>query len=161
MEHIEHVLKNLTHGVYVVGVAEGNVKHAFTASWIMQASFSPILLAISINPKHASYSLLKQGKVCSVNVLSQQQIDLAAHFGTSGLVDKMSVGQWTTAITGAPILEQSLAYFDCKVSHETDAGDHRVVICEVMGAKLLHKGKPMLYAETGQLDNSAALYHNS
>jgi len=160
MDHIEPVLKNLTHGVYVIGVTDGTTPHAFTAAWVMQASFSPILLAISINPKHASYSLLKQGKVCSVNVLSQQQIDLAAHFGTSGLVDKMSVGQWTTATTGAPILEQSLAYFDCKVSHEIEAGDHRVVICEVVDAKVLHEGKPMMYAETGKMDNSSALYHN-
>jgi len=158
VDNIEQVLKKLTHGVYVIGATDGETSHAFTAAWVMQASFSPVLLAISINPEHTSYGLLKQGKVCSVNVLSQQQMDLAAHFGTSGLVDKMSVGQWATATTGAPILEQSLAYFDCKVSHETEAGDHRIIICEVVDAKLLHEGRSMMYLETDNMDNSSELY---
>jgi len=158
VKNIEQVLKKLTHGVYVIGVTDGETSHAFTAAWVMQASFSPVLLAMSINPEYTSYGLLRQGKVCSVNVLSQQQMDLAAHFGTSGLVDKMSVGQWATATTGAPILEQSLAYFDCKVSHETEAGDHRIIICEVVDAKLLHEGRSMMYVETDNMDNSAELY---
>ncbi len=158
MDNIEPALKKLTHGVYVIGVIDGKTTHAFTAAWVMHVSFSPVLLAISIHPEHKSYTLLKQGKVCSVNVLEQQQMDLAAHFGTSGLVDKMSVGQWTTATTGAPILEQSLAYFDCKVSHETTAGDHRLLICEVVDAKVLREGQPMMYTETDNMDKHSELY---
>ena len=158
MEDIESVLKHLTHGVYVVGVAEGEQTHAFTAAWVMQVSFAPVLLAISINPEHHSYQLLKKGKVCSVNVLSQQQMPMAMHFGQSGLKDKMSVGTWAAALTGAPVLQESLAYFDCKVSHEVSAGDHQLVICEVLEARQLNIGVAMRYNDTGSMDNSAELY---
>ena len=46
------LFKRLTQGVYVVGVAHGEERNAFTASWVMQVSFDPLLLALSINPHH-------------------------------------------------------------------------------------------------------------
>lgn len=158
MTHIQETLKQLTHGVYVIGVSHDGQINAFTASWVMQVSFSPVLLAISINPQHYSYALLKKGQVCSINVLAQAQQSLAMHFGQSGNPEKMSVGTWKTALTGAPVLQESLAYFDCKVSHETKAGDHQLITCEVVEAQKLNRGRALLYHETGNMDNSIKLY---
>lgn len=60
MQEIENILQHITQGVYVVAVADGDKTNAFTAAWVMQVSFSPLLLAISINPEHYSYQLLKK-----------------------------------------------------------------------------------------------------
>ena len=158
MQDIETILQHITQGVYVVGVADGDKTNAFTAAWVMQVSFSPLLLAISINPEHYSYQLLKHGGVCSVNVLSQDQMHLAKHFGQSGISDKMSTGTWAAALTGAPVLQESLAYFDCKVSHETSAGDHQLVVCEVLEARQINVGVAMSYSDTGNMDNSTESY---
>jgi len=159
MQKVDKLLQQmLSQGVYVVGVGEGSETNAFTAAWVMQVSFAPVLLAISINQEHRSYLLLKKSGVCSVNVLSQQQMSLAEHFGRSDLEDKMARATWAAAVTGAPVLQESLAYFDCKVSHEIVAGDHRLVICEVIEARQLNTGSPMLYSDTGTMDNSAELY---
>ena len=73
--------KRLTQGVYVVGVAHGETRNAFTAAWVMQVSYDPLLLALSINPNHSSYRLLKEGRSFSVNVLKKGQLDLADHYG--------------------------------------------------------------------------------
>ena len=67
------LFKRLTQGVYLVGVAQGEARNAFTAAWIMQVSFDPLLLALSINPHHSSYRLLKDGGAFSVNVLKNDQ----------------------------------------------------------------------------------------
>ena len=48
------LFRRLTNGLYVVGVAHGDRRDAFTAAWITQVSFQPLLLALSINPTHAS-----------------------------------------------------------------------------------------------------------
>jgi flavin reductase (DIM6/NTAB) family NADH-FMN oxidoreductase RutF len=158
MQEIENILQHITQGVYVVAVADGDKTNAFTTAWVMQVSFSPLLLAISINPEHYSYQLLKKGGVCSVNVLSREQMHLAEHFGKSGLSDKMSRGTWAAALTGVPVLQESLAYFDCKVSHEISAGDHQIVVCEVQEARQLNAGVAMCYSDTGNMDNSSDLY---
>ena len=60
MSHsIAALFQRVTQGVYVVGVAHGAVRNAFTAAWVTQVSFDPLLLALSINPHHSSYGLLK------------------------------------------------------------------------------------------------------
>lgn len=156
----EQLFKHLSHGVYVIGVCAGERRNAFTAAWVMQASFQPPLLAISINPEHYSYQLMQAGGVCSVNVLGNHQNAIAEHFGRAGLTDKTAGVTWHTAKTGAPILSESLAYFDCQVSHYTDAGDHKIVVCKVIAGATLNQGQPLLYNQTGNMDGSAELYKN-
>ena len=85
------LFQRLTQGVYVVGVAHGEVRNAFTAAWVMQVSFDPLLLALSINPHHSSYGLLKEGRAFSVNVLKKGQLDLAAHYGRPAGPDKLAL----------------------------------------------------------------------
>jgi flavin reductase (DIM6/NTAB) family NADH-FMN oxidoreductase RutF len=72
-------------GVYLVGVAPGELRNAFTAAWVMQVSFDPLLLALSINPRHSSYGLLTEGRAFSINVLKKSQLDLAKWSEGTGL----------------------------------------------------------------------------
>lgn len=157
IENAESLVKQISHGVYVIGVGVGERQNAFTAAWVMQVSFEPLLLAISINPKHYSYQLLQESGVCTVNVLGQEQYAIAQHFGRSA-PDKMKGFRWQTAETGAPVLSESLAYFDCRVSHYADAGDHKIAVCEVVAAATLNPGRPLLYSQTGDMDGSSELY---
>lgn len=157
IENIDTLFKQISIGVYVVGVSDGDRQNAFTAAWVMQVSFYPPLLAISINPEHYSYQLLQAGGVCTVNVLGRDQYSIAGHFGRS-VKDKMAGFQWQKSKTGAPILSESLAYFDCQVSHYTDAGDHKIVVCKVVDAARLNEGSPLLYNQTGDMDSSGQLY---
>jgi flavin reductase (DIM6/NTAB) family NADH-FMN oxidoreductase RutF len=71
--------------------------------------------------------------------LKTEQIALAKHFASSN-IDKMSANQWQYAKTNSPILSESSAYFDCKVTHTVDAGDHVMVVCEVIDAGYLQQG---------------------
>ena len=152
------LFKTISHGVYVIGVKHEQEMNAFTAAWLMQASFEPPLLVFSINPQHYSYQLLKASGYCAISVLSHQQLNLAELFGQAQTSDKMSKVAFIEAKTNAPIIAESLAYFDCKVSHYSDAGDHQLVICHVVDMAWLNKGKPLLYSETGTMDNSETLF---
>lgn len=152
------LFKCLTHGVYVVAVSDGEHHNAFTAAWVMQVSFDPPLLAISINPEHYSYSLLQAGGVCTVNVLGQNQLPIAEHFGRPYDNDKMTKFVWQQGLSSAPVLADSLAYFDCQVSHYTEAGDHKIVVCHVIAGAILNQGSPLLYQQTGNMDGSDQLY---
>jgi len=160
IENPETLFKQISHGVYVIGVSDGERQNAFTAACVMQVSFNPPLLAISINPEHYSYQLLQAGGICTVNVLGQDQYAVAEHFGRSAK-DKMAGFQWQKDKTGAPILSESLVYFDCQVSHYTDAGDHKIAVCEVIAAARLNEGRPLLYNQTGDMDGRSGIYKKS
>jgi flavin reductase (DIM6/NTAB) family NADH-FMN oxidoreductase RutF len=161
MNEVTTLFRRLTYGVYVVGVADGDERDAFTAAWVMQTSFDPLLLALSINPEHASFPLLQAGGGFTVNVLKQNQQDLARRFGTrSGRdEDKLAGIRWRPGRTGAPILDDALAYFDCELSGEMGAGDHDLTLGRVIDGRVLDPdAAPLLYSDTGDMDGSSAIY---
>ena len=155
---IDKLCKFISHGVYVIAVQDSERESAFTAAWMMQVSFDPVLLAFSINPKNRSYQLLKSSGLCTVNVLAQNQLSVAEHFGRSDIVDKMSGFEWQAAKSGVPVLSQSLVFFDCQVSQIMSAGDHEIIVCKVADAGFLNAGIPMLYQQTGAMDGASQFY---
>jgi flavin reductase (DIM6/NTAB) family NADH-FMN oxidoreductase RutF len=161
MNEIVALFRRLTLGVYVVGVHDGKRRDAFTAAWLMQASFDPLLLALSINPGNASYPLLHASGGFTVNVLKKEQQELARRFGTrSGREeDKLAGMRWRPGRNGAPVLEDALAYFDCELAGRLRAGDHELVLGRVTDGRVLAPDAvPLTYAETGDMDGSSALY---
>lgn len=161
MADIADLFRRLTAGVYVVGVAEAERRNAFTAAWLTQVSFDPLLLALSVNPGHASYPLLVGGGGFTVSVLSQSQLHLARHFGTRSAreTDKLAHIGWRPGRTGAPILTEAVAYLECRISRRIPAGDHEIVIASpVAGEILLPDAILLTYADTGDLDGSRKLY---
>lgn len=161
MADLADLFRRLTAGVYVVGVADGERRNAFTAAWLMQVSFDPLLLALSVNPGHASFPLLVGSGGFAVSVLSRDQLDLARHFGTrSGReTDKLAGVSWRADRTGAPILAGAVAYLECRLTGRIPAGDHEIVIARpVAGELLLPDAIPLTYADTGDLDGSRELY---
>ena len=161
MNEIEALFRTLSTGVYVVGAGHGETRNAFTAAWVMQVSYDPLLLALSINPKHATYPLLGASRAFTVNVLRTGQLELARRFGTrSGRdEDKLSAVAWRVGHRGAPVLIDALAYFECEVEHSISAGDHELVVGRVIGGGVMDRGAtPMAYSETGTLDQSGVLY---
>jgi flavin reductase (DIM6/NTAB) family NADH-FMN oxidoreductase RutF len=155
------LFRRLTNGLYVVGVAHASKRDAFTAAWITQVSFDPLLIALSVNPGHASFPLLTAAGAFAVSILGQGQVEMARHFGTQSgrSVDKLANQRWQPATGGAPVLSDAIGYLECQVIARHTAGDHELVLAQVVGGSVLTPNAlPMTYAETGNLDGSAALY---
>ncbi len=158
---IAELFKRLTYGVHVIGAAHSGRRDAFTAAWVMQVSFDPLLLAVSINSSNETYRLVLAANAFAVSVLAKGQLDIARRLGTaSGRdEDKMGAYEWRAARTGSPVLASALAYFDCELLDRHRAGDHELLMGRVVEGALFSTGAvPMSYAETGDLDGSAALY---
>jgi flavin reductase (DIM6/NTAB) family NADH-FMN oxidoreductase RutF len=161
---VADLFRRVTTGVYVIGVAEGDRRNAFTAAWLTPVSFDPLLLALSVNPEHASYPLLLGGGGFAVSVLRQDQIHLAAAFGTSSGRDrdKLAGVPWRAAPSGAPVLTQALAWLDCRLHDRFRAGDHEIILVRpVAGELVAPDASPLLYPDTGELDGSRELYPKS
>ena len=155
------VFRRLTSGVYVIGVGHAARINAFTAAWLTQVSFEPLLVALSVNASHASYPLLIESGGFVVNVLGEGQLDLATRFGTQTgrEVDKIAGVRWRAGQFGAPVLSDAAAFLECRVTATMPAGDHVIVVAEVVdGAVLDEDARPLRYDETGNVDGSAALF---
>ncbi|MBI3997263.1 MAG: flavin reductase [Candidatus Omnitrophica bacterium] len=130
-------LRKIPHGVYVVGLKHKAQLNAFTATWLTQVSFTPPLVALGIRKDAHSFDMMKRGKVFSVNLLGKDQKALAEHFVKPAAVmgEKLKDVKYRGGKTGAPILEEAIAFFECEVREIANQhGDHAVVIGEVVDA---------------------------
>jgi len=161
-EKLAPLFASLTHGIYVVGVAACGRKNAFTAAWVMQSSFKPPMLALSINPLHSSFALLKAGGGFTVNVLKSGQRDLAVHFGTPMVGNKLDSISWREAGRGAPILDAAMAWFECELAGESPSGDHVLVLGQVVnGGLLAEQACAMNYREMADEESAKRLLPGS
>ncbi|HEX4050042.1 MAG TPA: flavin reductase family protein [Steroidobacteraceae bacterium] len=161
-ESLPDLMRRLTLGVYVVGVCEGDRPNAFTACSLMPVSFDPVLLALAIGRDHASLPMLRAAGHFTVNVLERGQLALARHFGSSSARehDKLAGVAWRPSPAGAPLLADALACLVCEVQGAaTRAGDHELFVARVTSGTLqAAQACPMSYAQTANMDGSAALY---
>ena len=145
-------LRKIPHGVYIVGVKQGSQLNAFTATWFTQVSFTPPLVALGIKKDSHSFEMIKQGKVFSVNLLGKDQKPVAEHFVKPATVvgEKLKDIRHRFGITGAPILEEAIAYVECELREiANDLGDHAVVIGEVVEAGVRKDEPALTLMDTG------------
>lgn len=155
------LFRRLTNGVYVITASHAGQSDGFTAAWVTQVSFDPLLLMLSVHPEHATWPLMQTSGRFVVNVLRAGQLELARHFGTqSGReVDKLATVPTTAVGEGAVVLTEAAAWLACQIDQQVPAGDHVVVIARVVAGDVLDPlATPLRYAETGSMDGSGSLY---
>jgi len=150
---IKEVLDLLTHGVYIVGVKYESKINGMTAAWVNQVSSQPPIISVAIGKSHYTSELISKAKSFSVNILSSEQMELARKCGfTSGRdQDKLREEEISYQTTGSPILSNSAAYLDCKLSHQIEIGDHILFIGEVIGAN--NENQPVLIYQSSDFFN--------
>ena len=145
-------LRKIPHGVYVLGVKQGAQLNAFTATWLTQVSFTPPLVAVGIKKDSHSLEMIRQDGVFSVNVLGKEQKALAEHFVKPAAVvgEKLASVSHQPGKTGAPVLAEAIAYFECEVREiANERGDHAVVIGEVVEAGVRRDEPALTLMDTG------------
>ena len=135
------VLAKIPYGVSVVTMGRGGAKveNGLTISWMSQVSFNPPMLMVSVDKLHYSVDLLRSTKNFCVNLIGEDQLPLAGRFAKQATTgeDKLADVAQRTAESGAAILTEAVAYFDCEVASIVEAGDHLVVIGQIEDAAML------------------------
>jgi flavin reductase (DIM6/NTAB) family NADH-FMN oxidoreductase RutF len=144
------VLAKIPYGVSVVTLGRGGAKveNGLTISWMSQVSFHPPMLMIAVDKLHYSVDLLRSTKNFCVNLLGADQAALAGRFAKQATTgdDKLADLAQRPAESGAAILTDSVAYFDCEVASLVDAGDHLIVIGQIEDAAVLGDRAPLTSA---------------
>lgn len=144
-------LRKIPHGIFVVGVAHDGQCNAFTGTWLTQVSFTPPLVVMGVKKDTISYRMIEHGRVFSINVLGKDQKAIAEHFVKPASVagEKLAGIKYRKGKTGAPILEEAIAHFECEVREIAPGGDHAVVIGEVVDAGVRQDAEALTLKDTG------------
>lgn len=150
-EDFRDALRHFPSGVTVITIKAGDQIHGLTVSAFASVSPEPPLVTVVIDHRHRSYPLLEQeGAVFAVNILSQEQIHLSNRFAWVKDEDRFEEGDWGTALTGAPILTDALAWLDCRIYARQAAGTHTIYVGEVVASGVpLPDAAPLVYWNRG------------
>jgi flavin reductase (DIM6/NTAB) family NADH-FMN oxidoreductase RutF len=136
-------LRMIPYGLYVL-TAKGkdDAVAAATVNWVTQASFAPPLVVVGVKTDSQAHALIKESRAFALNVLGKGQQAMAFTFFKPAARDGQSVSgepfRWGS--TGAPILERTRAFVECRLVDTVERGDHSVFVGEVVEAGL---GQPV------------------
>jgi len=82
----------------------------------------------------------------AVNVLAQDQQELAERFANRYEEDRFSGLKWNPAWNGAPVLEGAVASFSCSVDQAIEAGDH-VILLGLVQEIAEYPGRALIWCE--------------
>lgn len=118
----------------------------FTCQSFYSVSVDPPLVSFSVMKTSTTYPRIRDTGSFTVNVLARDQEALSNQFARRG-TDKWAGIPWSPTAQGNPIIEGSLAWFDCTIWAEHDAGDHLIVLGYVieLGTSPGRDPDPLLY----------------
>jgi len=146
------ILRHFPHGLYVVTVGHGGEEHGMTANWVTQAAFEPPMVTVAVENGARTIDMIRDAHHFGINVLQKGQRDLAAKLGRSSEQAPHKLkGIKTKPAPGAntPVLADCLGWVECRLITTLPAGDHTLVLGEVIAAGADHEGEALTPSEAG------------
>ena len=142
------VLGRFASGVTVVTTRDAAGRdHGITASAFSSLSLTPPLVLICIDRSASVHPVLREARHFVVNMLSSTQEALSRRFAGHDPNRFDGVG-YQRGSTGVAVLDDVLAYVECRMARHYDEGDHTIFIGEVEAADT-GSARPLLYCRGG------------
>lgn len=133
-------------GITIIAGHDGKEPLGFTCQSFYSVSVAPPLVSFSVMSSSSTYPRIRETAKFSVNVLSQAQRPISDQFARRG-VDKWAGIAWRMTSSQNPVIADTLMWLDCRIVAEHEAGDHQIVIGQVvsMGSSDVTDDAPLLY----------------
>lgn len=139
-------------GVVIATGALRGEPAGFAAQSFVSLSLDPPLIGLCPGKSSSSWPKLRDsGKFC-INVLASDQKAVCDIMAKTG-IDKFAALKWRAGKTGSPILDGVVAYIDCELEAEHDAGDHTIAIGRVVDLAVCAPEKSPLLFFRGKYGN--------
>ncbi|GAA2603657.1 flavin reductase family protein [Actinomadura fulvescens] len=138
-------------GVAVVTTVAGGTDHAMTVNAFTSVSLEPLLVLFCVEKIARFHEFVLAGGQWAVSVLTDDMRDASNWFATRGRALDGQLEAWPHTrgpVTGAAILASAVAALECRTYAVHDAGDHSIVVGEVLSLDVPDpRGKPLIFYE--------------
>jgi len=143
LDNAAKALGRLPSGLAIACTGTKSAPLGFLASWIQQASFNPLRITLAVAKDRAVNATLSQpGQAFSIQILDKDGSHLMKpFFGKTPPFEHLN-WEWADPII---VLPEALAYLHCQVVSKIDAGDHDLILANVVNGKLLKEGAPLTH----------------
>src|SRR2546427_4327794 len=124
------VLGHFATGVTIITAMNGDEPVGVSANSFTSVSLDPPLVLFCAAKDSSTWPKIEVTGKFTVNILNEHQEDVCRVFATRG-ADRFNRIGWRPSVAGNPILHDSLAFIDCTIEAQHDAGDHIIVVGRV------------------------------
>ncbi|GAX52024.1 flavin reductase family protein [Streptomyces olivochromogenes] len=142
---LRSVFRQHAAGVAVITAQGGSGPVGFTATSLSSVSAEPPIVSFGIGVGASSWPTISESDHVGIHILGEHQQELAATFARSGADRFGAPTRWRKGPEGVPVLDGVLAWLVCRVAARVPAGDHRIVLAEVVLGDPSGVGRPLLY----------------
>jgi flavin reductase (DIM6/NTAB) family NADH-FMN oxidoreductase RutF len=132
------VLWTMPSGLFIVGSRAGERRNGMTCNWVTQLGFDPKLLGVSVEKDAVTHELISEGGAFALCIVDREDRAIVRKFTKPVEVDlearTLNGFPFHDGASGAPILDQAVAYADCQLHATVDVGSHSLFVGEVVDA---------------------------
>jgi flavin reductase ActVB len=143
-ESFRETLAQFASGVTIVTTHGTRGYVGFTATGFTSVSLSPPLVLVCIARTASAHDAVVGSVHFGVSVLDEHRPWIASQFARSNVDRFADVPVSLPEPTGVPLIEGAIARLQCRRHAQHDAGDHTILIGEVLAASVT-SGKPLLH----------------
>ncbi|MFJ9752234.1 flavin reductase family protein [Streptomyces chartreusis] len=141
---LRSVCANWATGVTVITSGSTAHRTGLTVNSFTSVSLDPALILVCIHNDSGELPVLRRTGAFAVNILAADQEELCRSFA-SRHTRHSAKADTRPGITGVPVLSDALAYLECRIEREVDAGDHVIVIGEVVDLAVQREEGPLTF----------------
>lgn len=148
-DSLKAALRTLGGGVSIITAGEGEARTGATVTSATALSIEPARMLVSLNRSSSTWPVVERFGHFGINIVGPAHETLANQFaGRGGLrgPDRYRGAQWTTAVSGAPLLADTVAAIDCTVEEAIERHSHVIVIGKVLAIRI-GSGHSLLYQD--------------
>jgi flavin reductase (DIM6/NTAB) family NADH-FMN oxidoreductase RutF len=142
------VLGHFATGVTIITAMDDGEPIGVSANSFTSVSIDPPLVLFCASKVSTTWPKIEAAGKFTVNILNEHQEDICRVFATKG-ADRFSRIGWRPSASGSPILHDALAYIDCTIKDQYDAGDHLIVVGLVQELGVLDDSGPLIFYRGG------------
>jgi flavin reductase (DIM6/NTAB) family NADH-FMN oxidoreductase RutF len=128
---VKLALRALAGGVSVITAGRGDQRTGATVTSATGLSMDPPTMIVNINKGSSTWPVIQRHRHFCVNILADGQQAVAERFaGIGGIkgVARYDGAEWTTLVSGAPVLVDALSAIDCEVEEVIERHSHAIIL---------------------------------
>jgi 3-hydroxy-9,10-secoandrosta-1,3,5(10)-triene-9,17-dione monooxygenase reductase component len=143
--NFRHAMGRFPTGVAVVAGCHGGKPYGMAVNSFTSASLDPLLLLFCAARDSGTWLHLRASGRFAVSVLAADQEKVCKLFATKGADRFAATVPWSLNRSGQPVLDDAIAWFDCAIADVMPAGDHEIVLGEVLSVRERASGSPLVF----------------
>ncbi len=138
-------------GVTIMTTTAGGRMHGMTVSAFASQSLDPLLILVSVERSTEMHKLVMASRAFAINILAEYAEGTARFFADNARLEGAEFvdGAYHVGVSGAPLLDEAVAYLEATVDTTLEAGDHSIIVGRVTALEVASDDEPLVYFRSG------------